>query len=82
MGRKSTRKTVRKAAVPKLETRFDCPICNHENVVQCKVVSKTRKGLAFCSICESHFSCDVTTLDKPIDVYHTWIDQISATRDG
>lgn len=78
--RKSARKAVKKPAAPKLETRFDCPVCNHENVVQCKLVSKTRRGMAFCSICESHFSCEVTALDKPVDVYYTWIDQIADTK--
>lgn len=80
MGKKSTRKSVKKKPVPKLESRFDCPICNHENVVQCKLISKSRRGMAFCSVCESNFSCEVTTLDKPIDVYHTWIDQLSTVK--
>jgi len=81
MGRKSTRKTQRKPLAPKLETRFDCPICNHENVVQCKVTARARRGMARCSICESHFSCAVSGLDKPIDVYHMWIDQLGEVRD-
>jgi transcription elongation factor Elf1 len=81
MGRKSTRKSVKKQTAQKLESRFDCPICNHENVVQCKLISKMKRGMASCSVCESRFSCEITTLDKPIDVYHMWIDQVSVERE-
>lgn len=81
MGRRTTRKTVRKPTAPKLETSFDCPICNHENVVQCRVGAKTRRGTALCGVCESNFTCQVTGLDKPIDVYHAWIDKLTETKE-
>ncbi|KAM0680370.1 hypothetical protein GINT2_001428 [Glugoides intestinalis] len=77
MGRKSTRKSIKKQSAPKLEIQFDCPICSQENAVQCKIISKTHRGIVMCNICESHFGCAVSALDKPIDIYHLWVDKLS-----
>lgn len=76
MGRKKSKRVKVKVAVPKLETRFDCPKCNHENVVQCKIVKGEGNGYAFCSVCEAQFRCPVHSLDRPIDIYHAWTDAL------
>lgn len=76
MAKRKSRKVPAKKTSTKLESRFDCPVCNHENVVQCKVIAKTHRGVAFCNVCEAHFGCEVTNLDKPIDIYHSWIDNV------
>lgn len=78
MAKKKTRKMVQKKINPKLESRFDCPICNHENVVQCKINSKFNSGVAACSACNAHYGCKVTNLDNPIDIYYSWIDEVNS----
>lgn len=76
MGRK---KVKRKLKTPKkqlkLEKSFNCPICNHENVVQCTVKKALMKGFASCSVCEASFVCDADKLTTGIDVYSAWVDE-------
>lgn len=74
MGKRSGRKRPRPKPSRKMETRFDCPVCNHEQVVQCRILSSSATGLARCSTCEAQFRCPATSLDKPVDIYHAWID--------
>lgn len=81
MAKRKSGRTPRKIKAAKLETRFDCPICSHENVVQCKITKLQKRGVAFCSVCEAHYGCEVNPLDKPIDIYHAWIDEISKDRE-
>ena len=75
--RKSARSKLRRTKLEKLETRFDCPICSHENVVHCRILKSDLRGIACCSVCESQFTCNVTALDKPVDIYHAWIDKVN-----
>ncbi len=76
MAKKKTRKTRVKKPTLKIETRFDCPICNHENVVQCKMNTKLNRGTAFCNVCQANYGCKITDIDNAIDVYSSWIDEI------
>lgn len=76
MGKRKTRKLRVKKVVAKIENRFDCPICNHENVVQCKKDIKAHKGTAFCNVCHSNYGCKISDLDNAIDIYYSWIDQV------
>lgn len=80
MAKKTTRQKVSKKPGLKLETRFDCPICSHENVVQCRLNSKLKRGYANCSVCSANFSCEITNIESPVDVYHSWIDDLSTNR--
>lgn len=73
--RKVQRKPRMPLGRPGLEKRFNCPVCNHENVVQCSVKRALKKGFASCSVCESSFSCDADKLTTGIDVYSAWIDE-------
>ena len=77
MAKKKTRKQVSKNPIPKLETRFDCPLCSHENVVQTKINTKTNRARIFCSVCDAAFACETTPLDKPVDIYYKWIDGVN-----
>lgn len=79
MGRK---KTLRSKLKPKkrksaLESRFNCPECSNENVVQCKVDRKINRGSAFCTVCGASYGCSVNNLTQPIDVYSNWIDSLT-----
>lgn len=80
MAKKKTRQKVVKKPGLKLENRFDCPICSHENVVQCRVISKIRKGRANCTVCNANFTCDVTNIESPVDIYHSWIDDLNSNK--
>ncbi|KAI5169410.1 hypothetical protein PAEPH01_0685 [Pancytospora epiphaga] len=78
MGRKKSKRTKLKPRVfGKLDTRFDCPKCNHERVVQCRIDKEENKGHAFCTVCEAQFRCSVHSLDRPVDIYHAWADSIA-----
>lgn len=76
MGR---RKVKRRLNVPRrqpgVERRFNCPVCNHENVIQCTIKRNPMKGYAHCSECEASFVCDADRLTTGIDVYSAWVDQ-------
>ncbi|KAM0672655.1 hypothetical protein CWI42_100300 [Ordospora colligata] len=78
MGRKKVR---RKVNMPrkqtKLERQFNCPMCSHENVVQCVIKKMQMKGIARCSVCEASFMCDIDKLTTGIDVYSAWVDSCS-----
>ena len=37
MSKKKTRKRVLKTIIPKVETVFDCPFCNHKKSVEVKM---------------------------------------------
>lgn len=76
MGRKKAKRVKVKRVIPKLETRFDCLKCHHENVVQCKILKGDSVGVAYCSICEARYKCSVNSLDRPIDIYHYWADSL------
>ena len=60
-----------------METRFDCPRCNHEKTVHCKVLKGDDRGVAMCTICEASYSCRVHMLDRAIDIYHAWMDSLN-----
>jgi transcription elongation factor Elf1 len=77
MAKKKARQKIVKKPIAKLETRFDCPVCSHENVVQCKIKLAKKRGIVFCSVCDANFSCAVTSIEKPTDIYHNWIDEIN-----
>ena len=80
MGRKKAKRTKPKRVSRKLETRFDCLKCNHENVVHCKIIKNELRGYAICEVCEAKFRCPITPLDKPIDIFHYWADSLEKTK--
>ncbi|ADM12210.1 Elf1-like putative transcription elongation factor [Encephalitozoon intestinalis ATCC 50506] len=75
----SRKRVKRKINAPKrqskLEKRFNCPVCNHENVVQCTVKRPLMKGFANCSVCDASFTCEANKLTTGIDVYSAWVDE-------
>lgn len=78
MGSRKSKRVKPKKIVMKDESRFDCPKCNHEKVVHCKVIRTAQKGVAICTVCDAKFRCDVTPLDKSIDIYHAWMDELNS----
>lgn len=75
------KKPLRSKAKPKktrnkLGRRFNCPKCNSESVVVCKIEKKDSRGHAFCTACEATFGCSANNLTHPIDIYSAWIDSL------
>ena len=77
MGRKKSRRVAIKRRKNTVQSKkFDCPKCNHENVVSCKIFKNIGAGEASCSVCESNYKCKINRLDQQIDVYHYWLDEV------
>lgn len=53
---------------------FTCPFCNHDKAVTAKMDHLTEKGLVECTVCGQKYTCNITHLSEPIDVYSDWID--------
>ena len=54
---------------------FTCPFCNHDKAVTAKMYHLTEKGLVECTVCGQKYTCNITHLSEPIDVYSDWIDE-------
>ena len=57
--------------------KYDCPKCNHEKVVSCKIDNKNQIGTAMCSVCDSQYKCKVIKLYQSVDIYHNWVDEMT-----
>uniref|UniRef100_A0A0N4ZP22 Transcription elongation factor 1 homolog n=1 Tax=Parastrongyloides trichosuri TaxID=131310 RepID=A0A0N4ZP22_PARTI len=57
---------------------FDCPFCQQELCVECKIDHNTNIGKIYCRLCNEHFQMPVHHLDEAIDVYNAWIDACDA----
>ncbi len=71
--RKSTRKPAKKIKQV-LDKAFACVFCNHENTVTTKMDQENKIGHLNCSACSVQWSCPITVLTEPIDIYSEWID--------
>mmetsp|Transcript_7749 Transcript_7749/g.15650 ORF Transcript_7749/g.15650 Transcript_7749/m.15650 type:complete len:86 (-) Transcript_7749:1300-1557(-) len=60
--------------VQKMDRVFDCPICQHEKTVDCKVEAKKGSGTAMCRHCGASHRKEIHALEEGVDVYHDWID--------
>ncbi|KAL0223896.1 hypothetical protein P9112_003286 [Eukaryota sp. TZLM1-RC] len=58
----------------KVPRRFDCRFCEAPASCSTTMDKEQRKGFIECSRCGRSWNCDITPLDKPIDVYYSWID--------
>mmetsp|Transcript_8667 Transcript_8667/g.21488 ORF Transcript_8667/g.21488 Transcript_8667/m.21488 type:complete len:93 (-) Transcript_8667:160-438(-) len=74
MGKRKSSKPPPKKVVPKVDTMFTCPFCNHDKAVIAKMDHLTEKGLVECTVCGQKYTCNITHLSEPIDVYSDWID--------
>eukprot|EP00300_Choanocystis_sp_HF-7_P037478 c5363_g1_i2.p2 GENE.c5363_g1_i2~~c5363_g1_i2.p2 ORF type:complete len:120 (-),score=31.82 c5363_g1_i2:89-415(-) len=75
MGKRRSSKPPPKKKIPKLETVFDCPFCNHAKTVECKISRQKGEGSVMCRVCSVRWSTSVHDLMGPIDVYNAWIDE-------
>jgi len=86
MGKRKTRKAPPKKRMPTtIPTSFDCPFCNHEKTVECKIDKDRSVGVVRCNVCDANFQMMVNYLSEPVDVYSEWVDQCelaNLTRDS
>ena len=75
--RKSTRKQTKKQKQT-LDKTFACVFCNHEDTVTTNLDQENKIGHLSCSACSVQWSCPITVLSEPIDVYSEWIDACEA----
>ena len=73
-GKRKSSKPPPKKVAPKVDTTFTCPYWNHEKSVIAKMDHLTEKGLVECTVCGQKYTCNITPLSEPIDVYSDWID--------
>jgi len=71
---KSKRKPVKKSGPPPLDTTFNCPFCNYEKAVTCKLDKKNKTGTLSCRVCKEKYTTEINALSEEIDVYSLWID--------
>lgn len=60
MGKRKSRAKPVKKVVAKVPTTFDCPFCNHEKAVDCKIDKDTQIGSIRCRICNESFQMITT----------------------
>lgn len=78
MGKRKSRAKPVKRMEQKVPTTFDCPFCNHEKAVECKIDKDTSIGSIRCRVCNESYQMITNYLSEPIDVYSEWIDQCEA----
>ncbi|KAI8873983.1 hypothetical protein GQ42DRAFT_109701, partial [Ramicandelaber brevisporus] len=75
MGKRKSSKPVAKAKVDrKLDTVFDCAVCNHEKAVYIKVIKLEGKAELTCRVCKIGWECPAHDLSEGVDIYGDWID--------
>ncbi|KAA6401593.1 MAG: putative transcription elongation factor 1 [Streblomastix strix] len=84
MGKRKTRKIKIKSKpkMPKLPTIFDCPFCQQEKSVGCKLDRINKIGMLICEMCQKKYTTDIHYLDEPIDIYCKWIDRCKEENDA
>ncbi|ERN09525.1 hypothetical protein AMTRI_Chr09g32810 [Amborella trichopoda] len=78
MGKRKSRTVLPKKKLPKLDTTFCCPFCNHPDSVDCIIDRKLKIGEAICRVCEVGYATKIHALTEPIDIYCEWVDACEA----
>ncbi|GAB0498301.1 hypothetical protein MMPV_009642 [Pyropia vietnamensis] len=80
--RKKATKPAPKAKAPKLDTCFDCILCEHEQCVDAVLLRSQKVGSVECRVCHVRHEMAITALDEPIDVYSNWVDEMVKVNGG
>eukprot|EP01115_Flamella_aegyptia_P004699 TRINITY_DN2009_c0_g1_i1.p1 TRINITY_DN2009_c0_g1~~TRINITY_DN2009_c0_g1_i1.p1 ORF type:complete len:115 (+),score=18.76 TRINITY_DN2009_c0_g1_i1:48-347(+) len=80
MGRRKSRKIPEKKPKPKVATIFDCPLCNHEQTVECTLYKKKKIGEVVCTVCGGKHQLRINYLSAAIDIYSDWIDYLEENK--
>lgn len=83
MGKRKSAKRVKpkKRQLP-VPTTFDCPFCNHERSVECKMDKEKSIGYIRCNICAASYQMMTNYLSEPVDIYSEWIDKCEEENEG
>mmetsp|Transcript_4321 Transcript_4321/g.6593 ORF Transcript_4321/g.6593 Transcript_4321/m.6593 type:complete len:136 (+) Transcript_4321:64-471(+) len=82
MGRRAKKAPVQTKKRVKLATRFKCPFCANEDVVECIMKMSEGTGSLSCRICDASFQMPIHHLNEPIDVFSEWLDACEAAEKG
>lgn len=80
--RKKSTRTPAKKIVLKLDTKFNCLFCNHDQSVSCTLDKKNSIGSLQCKICGQSFQTRINGLSQPVDVYSDWFDAVEEVNSG
>ncbi|XP_020157626.1 transcription elongation factor 1 homolog [Aegilops tauschii subsp. strangulata] len=78
----SSKMAQRKKPVPKLDTTFCCPFCDHPDSVACTIGLKLLVATAVYYVYEEAYHTTAHHLTEPVDVYHDWIDVCEKANQG
>eukprot|EP00898_Chlorokybus_atmophyticus_P009202 jgi/Chlat1/9283/Chrsp99S09298 len=62
MGKRKSSKAPPKKAMQKVPTTFNCPFCNHEGSVECRLDREKEFGELHCRICNEKYRTLITRI--------------------
>ena len=74
MGKRKSKAPPPTRVIHKVPTQFNCPFCNHEESVECRLDRAANVGEVSCRICLESYKMEINNLTDPIDIYSEWID--------
>lgn len=74
--RKKSSRGPAKRVTQKLDTKFNCLFCNHDQSVSCTLDKRNSIGTLSCKICGQSFQTRINSLSQPVDVYSDWFDAV------
>jgi len=80
--RKSAKKPKAKKRQQPVPTNFDCPFCNHEKTIECKMDKERQIGYIRCTVCDASYQMMTNYLSEPVDVYSEWLDKCEEENEG
>ncbi|CAI5946252.1 unnamed protein product [Closterium sp. NIES-64] len=75
MGKRKSAAKPEARRVQKVPTTFNCPFCNHEASVECKLDRNAGIGTVSCRVCSEQYQTTIDNLSEPIDLFSEWIDE-------
>mmetsp|Transcript_39041 Transcript_39041/g.84940 ORF Transcript_39041/g.84940 Transcript_39041/m.84940 type:complete len:85 (-) Transcript_39041:386-640(-) len=82
MGKRKSKAPPPTRVIRRVPTTFNCPFCNHEASVDCRLDKVAEVGEVSCRICLEKFQSAINNLSEPIDVYSEWIDECERANEG
>mmetsp|Transcript_26945 Transcript_26945/g.32707 ORF Transcript_26945/g.32707 Transcript_26945/m.32707 type:complete len:85 (-) Transcript_26945:536-790(-) len=82
MGKRKSKAPPPTKEIKKVPTTFDCPFCNHESSITCRLDRVADVGEVSCRICGEKFQTTIDNLSEPVDVYSEWIDECERVNKG
>ncbi|CAI5509446.1 unnamed protein product [Closterium sp. Naga37s-1] len=71
MGKRKSAAKPEARRVQKVPTTFNCPFCNHEASLECKLDRNAGIGTVSCRVCSEQYQTTIDNLSEPIDLAYT-----------